>query len=266
MTPASGALDVTANAYVRVRYSPGYFDDPIIDADPQNSIWLERERPGEEPEPVPGRIERVGDYLFFLPDELLEASSPFDPDDGYVTHALGFDVDEETFTFDVPAEREDLQPPQLTGIRTLSASEVDASCDAPRGGFRIDVQFAPARDDGPAGSIEYLLYQTRGANLDAPRLVGRQRHFVGEVIPMAFVLPPAEAVEPICVTVHAVDGVGNVDESVRAQCIDPVQGDYFESLCAVAAPGAASGGATSTFACLGALAAMFLAFRRRRAR
>ena len=48
---------------------------------------------------------------------------------------------------------------------------------------------------------------------------------------MAFVLSPEEAVSPGCVVVHAVDGVGNVDDDMEPECFEPVQGNFFEPLC-----------------------------------
>ena len=138
------------------------------------------------------------------------------------------------------------------------------------GGFRVGVFFAPATDSGPPGSIEYLLFQTRGVGVDAPILRNRVRNYPGEQITMAFVLPAEEASAPICVRIAAIDGVGNPTFSDRRDgeeaCLDPVQGNYFYPLCHASAPGRAARGTGGTALALGAFGALWLAARVRRRR
>jgi len=227
VTPASGANGVLLDAYVQVLYTPGY----LAAVDPSRTIEVTT----EDGDPVAGEAQVVGDRLFFVPDALL------DPDTTYRGLAFGFDYD---FEFEFATTRRDgavdSGPPTLgSRISDITSSRVSTTCEAPSGGYRVDVSFPPADDDGSPGSIEYLLYLTRGPTLDAPELRARARNFATSDmgrIPMAFVLTPEEAVSPVCVVVHAVDGAGNVDDDMEPRCFEPVQGNFFEALCS-AAPG-----------------------------
>lgn len=254
VTPASGGANVTLGAPVRVRYSAGYFDDPSIRADPLFAISVARcEDAGcATSTPIGGRVQVVADVLFFQPDD------PFEPRAVYSGIARGVDFPLE-FNFRTGASF-DSGPPVMGEIAELGSARAEPSCDLPDGGYRIDVSFPPARDDGPEGDIEYLLFLTRGPDVDAPQLRARQRNFATDLITMAFTVDPAEAVSPICVAVHAVDGVGNIDDDGQAPCFDPIQGNFFEPLCGVASPGA-----RGRFPyCAALLGALFLLVRRRR--
>ncbi len=55
---------------------------------------------------------------------------------------------------------------------------------------------------------------------------------------MAFVLEADEILGPMCVVVHAVDGVGNVDDDAEPQCFEPIMGSFFESCSASGSSGA----------------------------
>lgn len=221
VTPSDSARDVTLDAIVEVEFSDGYFDEPGVD--PATAVTLGEDDGGAA---VPGRTQVIRDTLFFVPD------APLSPSTFYSGRARGLDGDLE-FAFETGTVARDTTPPVLGEIDGASSSEVEPSCEAPDGGFRIDVSFRPATDDGPAGSIEYLLFLTRGPMVDAPQLRATARNFATELVTMAFVLSPDEAVAPVCVAVHAVDGLGNVDDDGQSRCFDPVQGNYFEPLCSV---------------------------------
>ncbi len=227
ITPAVGAPNVTLGAPIEVRYPPGYFDDPVIGADPTTSIVVFE---GSESGPmVTGRSRAVGDILVFTPDE------PFAPGTIYVGTAFGLDAD---FPFNFRTGSSfDLMPPVAGSVLEMTATKIEEdSCDATAGSYRIDVSFEGATDDGPPGDIEYLLYLSRGPEVDAPQLRARLRNQSAGNQIMAFIAEPSEIASPVCVSVVAVDGVGNVDDSATPLCDDPIQGSFFEPLCS-ASPG-----------------------------
>lgn len=229
-TPAIGASNVTLDAPIKIRYSDDFFVDGT--ADPESALTLSNAETGEE---VSGRTEVLdGDILFFYPDELLE------PTTRYEGIAFGLERDEE-INFRTGRDI-DRMPPDLGEIVDVSSSKVkDRRCDAPEGGYRVDVVVEPAREDGPIASVEYLLYLTRGPGIVEPEQRDVTRGFATDEITMVFVLSPAEAVEPVCVAVQAVDGVGKVDDDGRPVCFDPVQGNFFEPLCSATGAGAGRG-------------------------
>jgi uncharacterized protein (TIGR03382 family) len=222
ITPAVSAPGVTLGAPIRVKYPEGYFDDPVIGADPRTSIVVfEGDESGPE---VRGTARAVGDSLVFTAD------APYRSETRYAGVAFGLDAD---FSFNFrTGESFDLGPPQMGVLQEITATRVeDDSCDAPVGSYRIDVSFGGATDDGPPGDIEYLLYLSRGPEVEAPELVQTLRNqSAGDQI-MAFVAEASEVASPICVSVVAVDGVGNVDDTARPLCDDPIQGSFFEPLC-----------------------------------
>jgi hypothetical protein len=227
VTPTAGGRGVTLDAQIRVRYSPGYFVDPVIGADPATSISLV-ECPDDAfdcPDgfAVAGTAQAIGDVLVFTPETRLL------PRTWYQGVANGdFNLQ---FRFETGTTL-DLAPPEMGRIVDVRSQRVEPSCEAPDGGYRIDVVFDPATDDGARGDIEYLLYLTRGPEVEAPELRDRLRNFATPPrITMAFVLEAREAVSPICVTVYAVDGVGNIDDDTEPHCFDPIQGNFFEPLC-----------------------------------
>lgn len=245
VTPADSARQVSIDAPVRVRYSPGYFGPGGPGGDPSSLITVFRCptdgcvvpcRPEDAllEDFVSGRVQVLGDNLFFYPEDEWE------PGQAYTGLAKGEDS-ELPFSF-CTGTTTDRTPPRLGEIEDVTSTAVGPRCDAPEGGYRIAAFFAPADDaGGPPASIEYLLFQTRGAGIEEPVLRSTIRNFATEMHTMAFVLPPGEATEPICVRVAAVDGNGNLnwsDESADVDCIDPVQGDFFQPLCAVSVVGA----------------------------
>ncbi len=250
VTPAASAGGVSLGAVIRVLYSPGYFSTPIRQMSAPTLVRLTN----EDGEMVTGATEIISDYLFFAPDELLR------PRTRYMGMAVGDDYDLE-FSF-TTGTAVDTAPPRFGEIDKVDTARVDESCEAPDGGYRVDVSFAPATDDGPPGDIEYLLYATRGPEVVAPQLRARIRNYSTDVITMAFVIAPSEAVSPICIAVHAIDGVGNVDEDGEENCFEPIRGNFFEPLCSVGAAGAGSGRGWLALLALGLAAAV----RRRRSR
>lgn len=252
-TPASEGRGVTLGAPVKVRYTEAYFRG----VDPGEATALLRVVEVDTGAAISGRVDLFGDdTLVFVAD------APYRPMTRYraTAGARGGDTPR-SFEFRTGADF-DRVPPTLGGVGDVSSAEVPVSCDAPDGGYRIAVSFAPATDDGPAGDIEYLVYLTRGVNVDAPRLVARARNFPTDQIVTAFVLAPDEAVEPVCVSVVAVDGVGRVDSDAGPRCFEPITGNYFSPLCTVTAPGAPSRAAWPFAAAL--VAALAGTCRRRR--
>ncbi len=233
VTPATSASGVPLNAIVVARYSEGYFE-------------VSREEPSELVElydcaddfpaawggscevtgaPVAGRVSVAGDRLFFEPIERLRANQI------YAGFFRGAEQDLDiVFT---TGALEDTQAPQMGTVLPPSSTDIEESCENPDGGVRIAVRFEPAVDDSSEGSLEYLLYQTRGEGITAPILQSRLRHFASDELVMAFVIPPDQALETACVVVRVVDGVGLADES-EAVCFEPLQGPYFEPLCSAA--------------------------------
>ncbi len=239
--PADRAPSVSIDAPLRVRYTAGYFGPLGPGGDPTTLIEVRRCASAgcdffscdETAEFVPGRVQILGDELIFFPEaDTWETSST------YTATARGRDGDR-TFSFCSGSTSDDL-PPVLGAIGEVRSDSIEPRCDAPEGGYRLGVFFAPATDFGPPGSIEYLLFQTRGVGVDEPIVRDRVRNYAGDQITMAFVLTPDEAASPICVRVAAVDGVGNLDfsdlQGGEEECVDPVRGNFFYGLCS--APGA----------------------------
>ncbi|RLB48651.1 MAG: hypothetical protein DRJ42_22705 [Deltaproteobacteria bacterium] len=252
VTPAVGAPNVTRGAPIKVRYPEGYFEDPVIGADPATSILVFL---GDDTGPeVPGYARAVGDTLVFTPD------APFESMTRYAGIAFGIDAD---FNFSFRTGFGfDIGPPTLGAILNMSSTRIEEdSCDALAGSYRVDVSFDAADDDGPLGDIEYQLYLSRGPEVDAPQLRARVRNQSTAEQIMAFIASPEEVASPICVSVIAVDGVGNVTETRDAFCDDPIQGSFFEPLCS-AAPGA-PGSRPGVPGALAFLAVLLLVIRRR---
>lgn len=217
VTPASGAGGVTLDAFIKVEYTPCYFD--TTGDDPE--VLFRLTNAGV---PVAGSVQRYEDTVIFVPTELLEPSTFYEGTALGVTSDLAFSF----FT----GNRADTGPPVLGPIEPVTTAQLED------GGLRVEVAFAPAVDDGPPGSIEYLLYLSRAEGLAAPELRATARSFVTELITMAFVLEPGEVLGPMCIVVHAVDGVGNVDDDGEPQCFEPIMGSFFESCSASGSPAA----------------------------
>ena len=230
VTPASGAGGVTRDARVSLRYTQDFFAGFSGDPAALISVWATGTL-----EPVAGRVAVAGDVLFFLPDGLLAPST------SYAGRATGGIADFE-FEFRTGTNL-DVAAPVVGAIQSVSTQSLDPGCGVPDGGYRVDVAMERALEDGPDGSLEYLLYHTRGPGIDAPVLRTRRRGVItSDLFTMAFVLPNSEAVTPICVVVQVVDGVGKRDDSMEPRCFDPVEGNFFEPACSVSASGRARSG------------------------
>ncbi len=258
LTPSSGAAGVTLDAFIKVEYSQGYFGDPSIGADPASSISVTSSDTGAA---VPGQVQVIGDDLIFTPNRLLDADARYEG----VAHGIDFDL---PFNFRTGSAI-DMAPPTMGTILKAGSSQVSHSCEAPDGGYRIDVSFRPATDDGPLGSIEYLLYLSRGKNVGAPKLMARLRNFTADpsaTITMAFILTTSDASEPVCMVVRAVDGVGKTDTGDQHICFDPIQGNFFAPMCTITAAGASprgTGAGGGAGACAIVLGGLVLTRRRR---
>ena len=219
VTPADGAGGVTRDAVVQVGYTVDFFG---LARGPLNELLEVFEVDSESP--VAGEYQVVGgETLFFIPDE------PLLSDTAYRGVARGVENDLE-FSFRTGATLDQI-PPEMRGVAWATSVPVDTACESPEGGYRVEVQFPPALDDGPAGSVEYWLYLTRGAGQGAPVVRARARGYRAQLITMAFVLTPEEAAEPICVDVIAVDGVGRISNGQATACLDPYDRSFFNGLC-----------------------------------
>lgn len=226
--PASNATDVPTNAFIRVLYPRCYFS--LTGQDPLTSLEVT-----VDGMPVPGTVQQGDDRtVFFIPEGLLDNGRRYDvvAEDFEGNFAFSF-----TTAFSV-----DSMPPSFPDPRlTVTSSRVpEDSLESPDGGYRVDVSFEPANDDGADASIEYLLYLTRGSEaLEAPELRARARNFTTGLITMAFVISDEEAVQPLCVEVHAIDGVGRMSVDRPSACFEPIMGSFFEG-CAVSPGGRGS--------------------------
>ena len=257
-TPASQAAGVTLDAYLRVRYSEGYFDG-VPDAG--DFIRLHRDTndlPGfvDLGEEVPGAGQLVGDDLYFVPDELL------DPDTEYAIVAESFELEPILSDFHTGLTV-DTRPPSIFSIDPPTTERVGPACG--RGeGYRVDLVVRGVSDDGPPSSVELLVYLARQEGLESPELVLRARGTGNDEIPLGFVLTDDRANDPACVVIHAVDGVGRVDDSQEPVCFEPIQGAFFNGICSAAYLGGGSPGAGGTL--MWSLLAVAVVARRRRAR
>lgn len=221
VSPASGAPNASLDAPVLVRYGAGYFDPITGPGDPPSTLFR-LVSCGPCPSTcdlasgaaVPGLVQTQGDDLIFLPDGGLDAFTQ------YVGHAIGVDG-ELDFSFCSGAGRDSAAPTGAAMTEPTSARIGGMSCLA-EGGYRIQVYFPPATDDGPPGSIEYLLFQTRGRGIDAPTLVDRVRNFQTDRITMSFLLSNEAVGTPICMQVVTVDGAGHATVPEGDRCFDPV--------------------------------------------
>lgn len=220
VSPSSGAPNASPNAPVVVRYSAGYFG-PDGPGEPPTTLFslVSCGRCGvtctvdSGGTPVSGLVQTQGDSLLFLPDGGLTGGTQ------YAGRATGIDH-QITFTF-CAGRTNDTAPPEAVTLETPTSTQVGPQPCLPDGGFRIAAVFAPVSDDGPPGSIEYLLFQTRGVDVDAPVLVDRVRNFQTDRITMSFLLSNDAARQPICLQVVSVDGAGHSAVRAGERCFDP---------------------------------------------
>jgi hypothetical protein len=233
VTPASGAQGVTLDAPLVVAYRHGYFTGDGPGGDESGLITLElcpldangvatRCSPGAGSS-VDGGAMRFGDRVVFSP------AAPLLPARWYAARATGVDgkIDFPFRTGSIV----DTQAPVVGGMLRSEPEAAEPTCPwIPEGGRRVGFVFAPPSEDGPAGSVEYLLFLTRGADVGAPQLRDRLR-VTAEEVQLPLLLTPTEASEPVCVRVVAIDGVGRVSTESPEHCIDPLTGASFQPLC-----------------------------------
>jgi len=265
VTPAVGAQGVTTDAWVMVRYGEGYFGPDGPGEDPETLVVLERcgecGSACDFGAPVPGRIEVIGDDLFVVPDGPLGARTR------YRGEAIGAEGSLE-FDFCTGDER-DVGPPEFSQSVRFDPIANDDPCELPDGGYRVGIYAPPANDDGPGGSLEYLLFPTRASGLDAPVLVHPVRDFSAGEITMYLFLDRERAASSVCVRLGVVDGVGNVTMGDEESCFDPVSRIAFQG-CAASAPSVdrrgAGRGPVALFGLVASSIALGVARRSRRRR
>ncbi|MFW5876884.1 MAG: hypothetical protein ACOCXM_09115 [Myxococcota bacterium] len=218
VTPLPGTPeDVTLDAPIRIRYTPGFFD---TFAETSTAVEV-FDATGQ---PVSGSTEvAASDLLLFRPD------GGWQPDTRYDGRVFG-EGGEIAFGFQTGDEL-DQRPPVMGPILSAEPAEDSEVPGLGPGSVRIDVTFEGATDDGPQGSVEYQVYVTRGADLAAPELRLRVRHQSAPLV-AAVGLTGEETGSTVCIAIVAIDGVGKIDVS-EERCFDPITGHFFEPLCSV---------------------------------
>lgn len=261
--PSRGARDATLDSPIMVRYSEGYFGPTGVGDRPDELIRVERcpetgrldcARTCEgEGTPVPGTVQVLGDRLYFLPQGGLAAGQR------YSGVATGIEGDL-PFSF-CSGSGVDTRPPRLGAFVGAVPAAASSGCTLPEGGRRVGLRWEAATDpDGSAGSIEYLLFLTRGRGISSPQLRDRLRNFATTEVTLTLLLEPDEAAEPVCVELLAVDALGHVSEPGDEVCVDPQTMAVFQPLCSFR-----GGGAPSPWLLIGAASTLLL-FVVRRAR
>ena len=226
VTPATGAQDVTTDAWVMARFSPGYFGPMGPGDDPTRLVVLESCGSCESSctlgsgRPVAGEVQVLQDDLFFLPNQPLTSHTR------YVGRVDGLEGSI-PISFCTGFSPDAFSPFMTTRLDPDSVS-VGESCELENGGYRIGVYMDPASDDGPSGSLEYMLFQTRGDGITAPVLVDRVRNFAVGEITMRIFLARERAATPICVIAAVMDGVGRLTFQDDETCFDPVTKVTFQ--------------------------------------
>lgn len=259
--PGRGARDVTLDSPIIIRYSAGYFASGGFGAPPSELITVQRcpstsgrvacsdtcETNGT---PVSGRVQALGDRLYFQPIGGFAASAH------YAGVARGVEGDL-PFSF-CTSSGTDTLPPILGGFVGAVPAEASSGCALPEGGRRVGLRWEAATDpDGSAGSIEYLLFLTRAEGIDAPELRDRLRNFAASEVTLTLLLDPREARDPVCVRLIAIDGLGHLSEPSDEVCVDPQTLAAFQPLCQFH-PAAS----TSSGSIVGVFASVLLALRR----
>ncbi|MFO0713651.1 MAG: hypothetical protein U0353_27610 [Sandaracinus sp.] len=248
VTPALRAPAVTTDAWVLARFREGYFGPEGPGDDPATLVALHRcgvcGDPCDTGEPVPGHVQVLGDDLFFVPDAPLAPNAQYGGDVSGLETSLGIRF--------CTGSGPDTGPPTFGQAVRWSSEEVGESCELPDGGFRVGIFTQSASDDGPGGSLEYLLFLTRADGLEAPRLVDRVRNFAAGEITLRLFLDPQQAAHPVCVRLGVMDGVGNVTMGDSEQCFDPVTKVSFQG-CAAGARGGVGSALVVALGLLGVL-------------
>lgn len=232
--PISGARDIPTNVLIRGRYPTGYLDEyggeiALYDAGG---------------EPVEGEVVRASSrMLYFIPREALDPSSEY--------RAIFSGVDGDFEASFVTTDRIDESAPTAPIIVRTEAQRSETRCgselgprpevDEDEGGLevesgliRIGLVFETADDDTSISSLEYLLYRTRGPELEAPRLIARasQTVFAGETQTIGAILTEAEADGESCFVLIVEDALLRRTVS-EPECFGPKAPHHaFDSLCA----------------------------------
>ena len=222
--PASGANSVTLDAPLRVTYSPGFLDDASVTE--LLEVFACLDNTCAERLPVDGDISAIDNELFFLP------APSWNPFTQYRGTAFGTDRSLQ-FSF-TTGSSVDVSPPAFSGALSINTEPTQAPChkegdagDPPRG-YRVEVSFAPATDDGAPGDIEYQLFLTRGPNIGGAQLVAQSRNFgATERLSLAFFLDEDTAKQTHCVDLIVIDGVGNVTDARSHECFNATLGRDF---------------------------------------
>ena len=167
----------------------------------------------------------------------------------------------------ITGDDRDEEPPEFLINRDtlgLSTSPVSAECGLPEGTLRATLEYPAAHDDNIEGASECLIFLTRSVEGQGPVLKRRLFNPGGTVVP-SFLLTPTEASEPVCVAIVVLDALGKRAPVEPEFCFDPVQGNYFDPMCAVSAPGRGGPGLPSGVGFLVPFLGL-LVLRRRRAR
>lgn len=225
--PASGASGVALDAPLRISYSQGYladFDSTTVAE--LLEVFLCVDEACIDRLEVTGELSIIDDELFFLPSASWNAFAR------YRGTALGTDRNL-PFTF-VAGSTVDSGPPTFSGSLSVNAEPTQDPCykegdpGEPGQGYRVEVSFAPATDDGSPGDIEYQLFLTRGPDVDAPRRVARTRNFgATQRVSLAFYIDEASANDTYCVDLITLDGVGNITKSDAPECFNATLGRDF---------------------------------------
>lgn len=142
-------------------------------------------------------------------------------------------------------------PPAFEGLRgdptVVTNGETD-QCGDPHA-MTVSLHWTRASSAWPMGDLEYIVYQTRGAGIGGPVERARQR---GRLVNndlcaqsasgssadgqcMSFRLTSANASQPMCFNVQALDAFGRTDGNREEKCVDPDVGASFVGC--TAAPG-----------------------------
>ncbi len=224
--PASGAGGVTLDAPLRVSYSKGYLDGANVDA--LIEVFACLDNGCTERTAVEGQASAVADELFFVP------AFSWNPFTQYRGTAHGTDRNLQ-FGF-TTGSAVDSSPPTFSGGISVNTEPAQDPCHkesdpgGPPIGYRVEVSFAPATDDGAPGDIEYQLFLTRGLDVGGAELVAQARNFAAtERVSLAFFLDEDTAKQTHCVDMIVIDGVGNVTDAQSPECFNATLGRDFVS-------------------------------------
>lgn len=225
--PASGANGVTLDAPLRIRYTEGFLSDfDASTAAELLDVFSCTNAPCSESVEATGELSIVDDQLFFVP------TPSWNPFTQYRGVARGTDRNL-PFGF-TTTSTVDQAPPAFSGGLSVNTEPTQDPCyregdpGEPEHGYRVEVTFAPATDDGAPGDIEYQLFLTRGPGVEGATLVAQTRNFgATERVSLAFYIDEQAAEQTHCVDLIVIDGVGKVTRSRDAACFNATLGRDF---------------------------------------